>query len=170
MSELDIKTFNTFFADICELDADGRQKLVAALPEFLPDLRRESLEDVKEAVRNLLKGKPPYGVAAKLGRVFGICAELRTEKDAGKAKVAEYLYTPSEEYMREKATIREILPAWDALSDSDRAFRLKMAGKALGYEQVRDKWQDQSGGHIPASWVQRRAQLAFAAELQTEAV
>jgi hypothetical protein len=170
VSELDIKTFNNFFADLCELDAGDRQKLVAALPEFLPDLRRESLDDVKEATRNLLKGKPPYGVAAKLGRVFGICAELRKEKDAGKAKVVEYLYTPSEDYMREKATVRDILPAWDALDEDDRAFRLRMAGKALGYVLVRDKWQDQSGNHIPASWVQRRAQLAFAAELQTEAV
>jgi hypothetical protein len=78
--------------------------------------------------------------------------------------------TAMNDYTSEKQRIAEILPAWDALSDSDRAFRLKMAGKALGYEQVRDKWQDQSGGHIPASWVQRRAQLAFAAELQTEAV
>jgi hypothetical protein len=170
MSETDIKTFSSYFAELLELDAGGVQKLVALLPEFLPDLRRENLDDAKAAVRQMLKGKVPYGVGPKLSRVLGLCEEHRREQNAGKAKVAEYGYDPGETYRHERAIQKHARPAWDALDDDERNHRLRMAAKQMGdYEFRKGKWVDAAGRRVPASVVERHALLELAKTLQETA-
>jgi hypothetical protein len=168
VSEKDLETFTDYFSDVCELDADARLKFVALLSEFLPDLRRESLEDAKGAVRQMLKGRAPYGVGPKLSRVLGICDDKRKEQYAGKAKVSEYQYTEGDTYLREKFLLRRARPAWDVLDADEQTHRLRMAGKELGYDLVNGKWQDARGMRIPPSWVEKRALLVFAEQLQPE--
>jgi hypothetical protein len=167
VSEKDLETFTDYFSDVCELDADARLKFVALLSEFLPDLRRESLEDAKGAVRQMLKGRTPYGVGPKLSRVLGLCEERRKEANAGKAKVCEYSYEEGDAFRHERAAIRDARPQWDALDDEDRQFRLRMAAKQMGeYEFRKGKWQDAAGRRVPASIVERHAILALAKTTQ----
>jgi hypothetical protein len=83
-------------------------------------------------------------------------------------RATEYQYATDDAYHRERAALRRAQPAWDALDADEQNHRLRMAGKELGYDLHNGKWQDCSGMRIPASWVEKRALLVFAEQLQPE--
>lgn len=168
MNDQEIGQFSSYLADMLDLDANARQKLVSAMPEFLTELRRDSLEDAKAALRQVLKGKVPYGPGRIVGAVLGVLQQQHNEEKATKSRANEYLYEPGEVYRQETIMRNEAKPQWDALSESARQKRLEKAGSELGYTWELGRWRAGNGITIPNSWVEKRALTTFAEELELE--